>query len=112
MHAALTRAGNIDVVPKVDHEETSLLRRFKMYVQSTVEAMYSTVGESGDPRPQVQSAMIASILAYMLHTEDKTAVQDGIILYKMLHSIGDMPVWNLSSLICGEPHSLTLYVMQ
>ena len=94
---------------KIAHEESSLFPKFKIHVQSPIEAIYHSVSLS---KGSNRVALLASILAYLMNCDDLMRDKDArshadVILCNILQSMSDIPEWKLSALLCGM--LITLY---
>lgn len=103
IHAEFPKPGEVEVVVKIRHEESSLFPKFKLHVQSPIEAIYHNVPIS---KASTRSAVLATVLAYLLHGDEsqrdrETRSHIDIILCNILQSLSDVPHWDLTSILSG-----------
>ena len=103
IHAEFPKPGEVEVVVKIRHEESSLFPKFKLHVQSPIEAIYHNVPIS---KASSQSAVLATVLAYLLHSDESQKDREirshiDIILCNILQSLSDVPHWDLTSILSG-----------
>ena len=103
IHAEFPKPGEVEIVVKIRHEESSLFPKFKLHVQSPIEAIYHNVPIS---KASSRSAVLATVLAYLLHGDEsqrdrETRSHIDIILCNILQSLSDMPHWDLTSILSG-----------
>ena len=87
---------------KLAREESNLFPKFKVHVQSPVEAIYHNVPML---RPSHRVGLLASILAYLMYNDpekekDRVRSYIDVILCNILQS-AEIPEWNLSVLVAG-----------
>ena len=103
IHAEFPKPGGVEVVVKIRHEESSLFPKFKLHVQSPIEAIYHNVPVS---KASSRSAVLATVLAYLLHSDESQKDREirshiDIILCNILQSLSDVPHWDLTSILSG-----------
>lgn len=103
VHAEFPKPGGVEVVVKIRHEESSLFPKFKLHVQSPIEAIYHNVPIS---KASSRSAVLATVLAYLLHSDESQKDKEirshiDIILCNILQSLSDVPHWDLTSILSG-----------
>ena len=103
IHAEFPKPGAVEVVVKIRHEESSLFPKFKLHVQSPIEAIYHNVPIS---KASSRSAVLATVLAYLLHSDESQKDREirshiDIIVCNILQSLSDVPHWDLTSILSG-----------
>ena len=91
----------MEVVTKIRHEESSLFPKFKVHVQSPIEAIYHDAPIS---KSSGRTAVLSAVLAYLLHSDEKdkeSRSHTDVILCNILQSMSEVPNWDLSSILSG-----------
>ena len=99
-HAELPYPGQLDVFVKMAREIFSPFPKFKVRVQSPVEAIFHSVSLSAN-----STTALACIGAYLLQNSEKdrdTLSHVDVILCNILRSQPSLSDWNMSSIICGN----------
>ena len=106
------KPGEIEVVLRIAHEESTLFPKFKLHIQSPIEAIYH--GVSLAPKGSNQAAILSSVLAYLMNSKDELKDKEmrscaDVILCNLLQKMPDIPHidWRLSTLLCGKIHGFT-----
>lgn len=99
-HAELPYPGQLDVFVKVAREIFSPFPKFKVRVQSPVEAIFHSVSLSAN-----STTALACVGAFLLQNSEKdrdTLSHVDVILCNILRSQPSLSDWNMSSIICGN----------
>lgn len=106
-HTEFPRPGEVEVVLKIAHEESTLFPKFKVHVQSPIEAIYHGVPLA--PKGSNQAAILCAILTYLLRSEDELKDKHmrshaDVILCNILQAMPEIGHidWRLSALLCGK----------
>lgn len=103
-HAELPYPGQLDVFVKVAREIFSPFPKFKVRVQSPVEAIFHNLSQSTN-----STTALACVGAYLLQNIEKdrdTLSHVDVILCNILRSQPSLSDWNMSSIICGNEKML------
>ena len=103
-----SKTGEVDVVVHLSREESHLFPKFKVYIQSPLEAIFKSVPASPGSK---QVALLAAAVAYITHCDEKdkdASAQADVILCDILKLVhhSEISDWCLSSLLAGEIHNM------
>lgn len=98
-----TKAGVVDVVVHLSREESHLFPKFKVHIQSPLEAIFKSAPTSSGSK---QVALLAAAIAYITHCDEKdkdVSAQADVILCDILKQVhhSEISDWCLGSLLAG-----------